>query len=162
MDIWQSRIDALWADETLTDAERMVLIDVVCAERPVDDPRSLFERAGARDSAGLEVEAAPLYRRALEIGLTEELRAQAVIQLASTLRNLGHTEESLALLRGEIDREPASPLRESASAFYALALFSDGDAAAAASVALQALSPHLPRYSRSVLAYAQELSNTRI
>ena len=35
-----------------------------------DDARALFERAGARDSAGIEAEAEPLYRQALEAGST--------------------------------------------------------------------------------------------
>jgi hypothetical protein len=34
---------------------------------------------------------------------------------------------------------------------------SAGDAVAAASVALKTLAPHLPRYSRSVAGYADEL-----
>lgn len=154
MNDWQERIDAIWADDALTDAERIVRIDELASEAP-SEALALFERAGARDSAGEEPEAEPLYRRALELGLPDELRTRAVIQLASTLRNLGRVAESLELLRAE--RERGGPLQDAASAFYALALTSAGDPLAAVSVALEALAPHLPRYTRSVTAYAAEL-----
>ncbi|WP_345802718.1 tetratricopeptide repeat protein [Microbacterium sp. AZCO] len=153
---WEERIADAWSAD-VTDEERIALIDAVAAERPEDDAAALFERAGARDSAGLEEEAEPLYRRALEAGLDEDRRVQAVIQLASTIRNLGKLEESLALLRAEYEKGRDAPLRDATAAFYALALASSGDAVRAASIALQALAPHLPRYMRSVTGYAQEL-----
>jgi hypothetical protein len=61
------------------------------------------------------------------------------------------------MLRGEFERGPDAPLHDAAAAFYALALVSDGDAVIAASIALEALAPHLPRYNRSVAAYARDL-----
>lgn len=159
MDDWQDRVDAVWADEALTDDERVRTIDRIASERPVDDPVALFERAGARDSAGAEMAAVSYYRRALSGGLDESRRAQAAIQLSSTLRNLGHIDESLRILQDE--RERGGELADAASAFYALALVSAGDAAAAASVALETLAPHLPQYRRSVSAYARELRAPR-
>ena len=42
--------------------------------------------------------AVPLYERALAIGLTGENRRRSVIQMASSIRNLGRPEESVALL----------------------------------------------------------------
>ena len=157
---WNTRIAAVWADDSLSDADRIGRIDALAGERDPGDARALFERAGARDSAGLETEAEPLYRRALDAGLDDEHRPQAVIQLASTIRNLGRVDESLALLRAEYERAPGSRFHDAAAAFYALALVSTGDAIAAASVALKALAPHLPRYTRSVSAYADELVST--
>ena len=162
MDDWDARVAAVWDDGTLTDVEVVERIDALAAERDPDDARALFERAGARDSAGLEADAEALYRRALERGLDDVHRPQAVIQLASTIRNLGKVDESLSLLRAELDRVPTSPFRDEAAAFYALALISDGKADAAASVALQTLAPHLTRYSRSVRAYAGEVADVRI
>lgn len=156
---WDDRVAAVWEDDALDDLARLRAVDDLAAERPADDARALFERAGARDSAGLEAEAEPLYRAALEAGLDDDLRTQAVIQLASTLRNLGALDEALELLRAEYERDPRSPLHDSAAAFYALALVSAGRARHAASVALTALAPHLPRYTRSVTAYARELTD---
>lgn len=154
---WHERVDAVWADEALDDMARVRAIDALAAERAPGDAQALFEQAGARDSAGLEEDAEPLYRAALRGGLEEDLRSQAVIQLASTLRNLGRLEESLALLAEE--RRHGGELQDAASAFYALALVSAGRAEEAASVALAALAPHLPRYTRSVTAYAAELAS---
>ncbi|WP_127474773.1 tetratricopeptide repeat protein [Microbacterium sulfonylureivorans] len=156
-DDWSTRLAAAWADDALDDLQRVAAIDVLAAELPEGDARALFERAGARDSAGMEGEAEPLYRAALAAGLDDELRPQAVIQLASTIRNLGALDESLALLRAEYERDPRSPLHDAAAAFYALALVSSGDAVRAASIALTALAPHLPLYTRSVTGYAREL-----
>ena len=103
---WDARVAAVWADDTLSDADRIEQIDALAAELDEGDALGLFERAGARDSAGIESEAEPLYRRALAAGLDEYDRARAVIQLASTLRNLGRTEEALGMLREEFDRGP--------------------------------------------------------
>lgn len=155
---WDERVAAVWADDSLTDDERIVLIDAIAAERAGDDPRALFERAGARDAAGLERDAEPLYRAAIAAGLSGTELPQAVIQLASTLRNLGRVEEALDLLRPEYERGAAGALPDEVAAFYALALVSAGQPDAAASVALSALAPHLTRYRRSVEAYAREVN----
>jgi hypothetical protein len=157
VDTWDARIDAVWGDDLLTDDERIHRIDELARERADDDARALFERAGARDSAGREAEAEALYRRALDGGLDEEHRPQAVIQLASTLRNLGEVDEALAMLRAE--RERGGPLVDAVAAFYALALVSAGHARHGAAIALEALAPHLPRYTRSVTGYARELAD---
>jgi tetratricopeptide (TPR) repeat protein len=154
---WQERVDAVWADASLSEDAVVAAIDALADERPADHPVALFERAGARDSAGREAEAEVLYRRALAIGLDDGRRTRATIQLASTIRNLGQTDEALALLRAEYEREPRGELHDAAAAFYALALVSAGEAVTAASVALEALAPHLPRYTRSVRGYAAEL-----
>lgn len=155
---WKTRVDAVWADNTLNNAEVIDRIDELAAEWPDDDAQALFEKAGARDSAGLEAQAEPLYRRALQLGLPESERAQATIQLASTIRNLGKVDESIALLREELDSAPNGELVGAATAFLALALASRGDALEATQLALLALVPQLPRYQRSVRAYAMELT----
>ncbi|WP_353828356.1 tetratricopeptide repeat protein [Agromyces sp. SYSU T0242] len=156
MDDWQERVDAVWAAAPEL-GERAVIaaIDALAAELPDDDPRGPFESAGARDSAGLEAEAEPRYRRALELGLSGRARVEAHIQLASTIRNLGRPAESLALL-DEVALD-AGDLADAVAAFRALALASAGEADAAAAVALMALAPHLTQYRRAVGAYARQL-----
>ncbi len=156
-DDWQRRVDAVWRDPALSDEQRIDRIDALAAERGDDDAVALFERAGARDSAGREGEAEPLYRRALEAGLDEERRVRTIIQLASTVRNLGRPDESLRLLQEELAGGEA--LRDEVAAFTALALVAAGDPVRAASVALTALAPHLTLYTRSVRAYAAELAS---
>ena len=113
-----------------------------------------FERAGAFDSTGLTDQAVPLYRDALETGLEPGRRRRAIIQLASSLRALGQAEESVQLLTAE--REAGSDeLDDAVDAFLALALVDTGREREAASIALGALAPHLPRYQRSLANYAR-------
>ena len=89
-------------------------------------------------------------------GLTGSERVQAHVQLASTIRNLGRPLESIALLDA-IEPE-AGELHDAVVAFRALAMVDAGDARLAASEALAALAPHLPRYRVSLAAYAAELA----
>lgn len=156
VDDWQRRVDAVWDAASELGPEVVIeRIDALAAELDPADPRGPFEAAGARDSAGLESEAEPRYRRALELGLAGRARVEAHVQLASTIRNLGRTAEALELL--DAVRDDAGDLRDAVDAFRALALASSGRADAAASVALVALAPHLPQYRRAVDAYAREL-----
>ena len=156
MQEWQQRVDAVWAvADDLGDDEVIRRIDRLAAERPADDPVALFERAGARDSAGLESAAEPLYREALARGLDGSERVQAHIQLASTIRNLGRPLESIELL--DAIEPDSGELRDAVVGFRALALVDAGDARRAASEALSVLAPHLPRYRVSLSEYAAEL-----
>jgi hypothetical protein len=159
-DHWQRRVDAVWTDESLDDEARIAAIDHLADELGPRHPVALFERAGARDTAGLEAAAEPLYRAALDAGLDPFRRTRAVIQLASTIRNLGRVDEALRMLRDEYEATRDGALADEAAAFYALALASSGDGVRAASIALTALAPHLTRYTRSVTGYAAELVDT--
>jgi tetratricopeptide (TPR) repeat protein len=160
VDDWRRRVDAVWATaDDLGEDRTVTAIDALVAEREADDPVALFEAAGARDFAGREAEAEPLYRAALAAGLAEPERGQAIVQLASTLRNLDRADESLALLRDFLLAEPGHPLADAAKAFAALALFDGGLHADALREALDALAPHLPQYRRSVEAYAAALDD---
>lgn len=154
---WDRRVAAVWADALLSDDERIAAIAELAAERPAGDARALFERAGSFDSAGQESAAEPLYRQALAAGLDDDLRVQAVIQLASTIRNLGRVDESAALLETAYRERSRDGMQDAAAAFYALALSSQGRDREALAIVLDALAPHLPRYTRSVTGYAAEL-----
>ncbi len=100
----------------------------------------------------------PLYRQALEIGLPGERRRRAVIQLASSLRDLGEARESARLLEAELDR-PSDHLDDAVRAFLALALRDSGRPRDGLSIALAALAPHLHRYQRSLSNYALVISD---
>jgi tetratricopeptide (TPR) repeat protein len=158
VDEWATRVATVWTDAgSRPEAEVEAAIESLVAERPADDAVAVFELAGVRDFVGREAEAEPLYRRALELGLEEPQRGQAVIQLASTIRNLGRPDESLALLRDEFAGQPEHPLADAATAFAALALADSGAEREALVAVLRALVPHLPAYGRAVTAYADEL-----
>ncbi|MDV5149047.1 tetratricopeptide repeat protein [Streptomyces sp. SBC-4] len=161
---WERRVAALW--ERLDDHEPAAfraLVAELAAERPADDAAALFELGAAHDSTGLPVEAVRLYERALDHGLTGPRRRRAVVQLASSLRNLGRPDRSVELLTAErdipADRLDADELALSGAvdAFLALALADTGRDREAASLALGALAPLLPRYNRSLAHYARAL-----
>jgi hypothetical protein len=80
-----------------------------------------------------------------------------VIQLASTLRNLGEATESVALLKAE-QAADSDELDDAVSGFLALAPADNGDEREALSIVLTALSGHMTRYRRSLANYARELS----
>ncbi len=155
---WEQRSADLWAAiDDYEGPDFRARIEALAAELPEGDAIGQFERACANDSTGVPEEAAPLYREALATGLTGIRRRRAVIQLASTLRNLGHPDESVALLRAE--REEASDeLDDAVVCTLALALADTGREREAAGLAIGALARHLPRYNRSMAAYAAELS----
>ena len=150
----------LWARlDDLDEADFLARIDALAAERGDDDAAALFERGAARDSTGHPDLAVPLYRRALALGLEGERRRRAVIQMASSLRNLGAVEEAIALLTEE-RAAGSDALDDAVAAFLALALADAGREREAAGIALGALAPHLPRYQRSLANYASELAAT--
>ncbi|MBM7412506.1 hypothetical protein JOE38_002329 [Clavibacter michiganensis] len=155
-DDWDARIASFWASADDERADETVAgMRALIAERPADDPRSLFELACAHDFVGREAEAVPLYRAALDGGLDPEHRPLAVIQLASSLRNVGEAREAVALLEAMPD-DAHAPGRD---AFLALALHDAGRPTEALAVALRRLAPALPGYGRAVSAYADELAD---
>jgi tetratricopeptide (TPR) repeat protein len=154
---YDRRSEELWASVDEHDEEAFrAKVEELVAELPADSPIAAFERACAFDSTGHSDRAVPLYRRALALGLEGEPRRRAVIQLSSSLRNLGQLSESLELLAAELE-QPSDRLDDAVSAFLALALVDSGREREAVSVALAALAPHLPRYQRSLGNYAREL-----
>ncbi|WP_330301301.1 tetratricopeptide repeat protein [Streptomyces sp. NBC_00503] len=162
---WEQRIAALWAaiDEYEPEDFR-ARVGALADELPAGHPVGWFELASANDSTGLGDVAAPLYRKALEAGLTGYRRRRTSVQLGSTLRNLGSLEDSLALLTAERERDPAeldeatAGLSDAVDAFLALTLADAGREREALTLALGALSRHLPRYNRSLTYYAKALS----
>ncbi|WP_411699673.1 tetratricopeptide repeat protein [Conyzicola sp.] len=155
---WESRVAAVWAAaESSPDESVLVAIDALVAERGADDAAALFEAASVRDYLGRETDAEPLYRAAIAAGLDAERHPRAVIQLASTLRNLGRATESVDLLGDLLAEHETDEWTAPAAAFLALALASDGRERDAASVALYALGGTLPVYSSAVRRYALEL-----
>jgi tetratricopeptide (TPR) repeat protein len=154
---WEERISAAWESfDQVSEADFLALIEKLAAELPPDSGIGFFERASSLDATGHADMAVPLYRQALEHGLEGGRRRQAIIQMASSLRNIGRPEESVALLTAEIDAG-SDELDGAVLAFLALALADTGREREGISAALAALAPHLPRYQRSVATYARLL-----
>lgn len=154
---WEGRVAAAWSlIDDHDEASFVALIDGLAAELPEGSAVAAFERACAFDSTGRPDLAEPLYRQALTGELPGERRRRAVIQLASSVRNLGRPHESVELLTGELERG-TDHLDDAARCVLALALTDVGREREAVSVAVGALARHLPRYQRSMAAYARAL-----
>jgi len=147
----------MWATIDACDADAFIRrMDTLAAELPNGNPIGLFERASARDSFGQPDRAVPLYRAALDAGLSGLPRRCAIIQMASSLRNLGKARDAVEELRAEVDRS-SDELDGAVQAFLALALTDVGREREAVTVSLAALARYLPRYNRSLARYAAEL-----
>ncbi|MEO7555607.1 MAG: tetratricopeptide repeat protein [Acidimicrobiales bacterium] len=154
---WERRVVDAWALlDDLDDVEFRALIDKLADELPTPSGPATFERACAFDSTGHSDRAVPLYRQALELGLTGERRRRAVIQLSSSLRNLGQQDESIALLTAEMECG-SDALDDALRVVLALCLTDVGREREAVSLVTIALAAHLPRYQRSMARYARLL-----
>ena len=119
-----------------------------------------YERGGAHDSAGREEQAIPHYERALALGLREDLVPGALLQLGSSLRNVGRNDEALALFDDAVARFPDhAALR----LFRAFALATAGrdrealvDVLELARTRIDA--PEIDRYRRSLESYTRALA----
>ena len=155
---WEARNAELWRTIDNFEPEAFVAaVDRLASELPEGNPVRLFERACAQDSTGHADLAVPLYGEALSGGLIGLRRRRAVIQMASSLRNLGNPAEAARLLLGEIDAS-SDELDGAVCAFLALALADLGREREALGYSLGALSVYLPRYNRSLARYAAELA----
>ena len=82
-----------------------------------------YDEACAHDRAGREAEAIPCYEEALQLGLADPLRQQAVLGLGSSYRNVLRHRDAIAILeQGVADYADDEALRF----FHALALWSGG------------------------------------
>ena len=155
---WEARIAELWkAVDTVEPRDFVARLAALVSELPPDNAVGLFERGAARDSTGNPELAVPLYRAALDAGLTGLRRRRAVIQMASSLRNLGDARQAADLLTAELG-EASDELDGAVRAFLALALVDLGREREAVALSLAALSHYLPRYNRSLARYAEELA----
>lgn len=157
---WEERVTALWKSLDNYEAEAFIArLELLLSELEPDSAIALFERGAAHDSTGKPALAIPLYEAALRAGLSGLRRRRAVIQMASSLRNLGDAEQAERMLRAELAL-PHDELTEAVRAFLALALVDLGREREAVAVSLQALSRYLPRYNRSLARYAEQINRS--
>ncbi|MCR2826830.1 tetratricopeptide repeat protein [Microbacterium sp. zg.Y909] len=156
---WEQQIAALWADDTIDDRERVDRMRVLASAAP-HPSLGAFELGGALDSAGEEADADEQYAAATAAALagTDPARAaQLAVQHASTLRNLGRIDEAITMLQ---DAPSHASVGSAPAVFLALALHSAGRHDEALRVAIEAVEPTLPRYNRSIRAYAAALTGS--
>jgi len=154
---WERRVADLWASlDDLDEQEFVARVATLVGELPAGSAVGLFERACSLDSTGHSDQAVPLYQEALRVGLSGQRRRRAVIQLASSLRSVGRSAQSVEMLRAE--REVThDELDDAIAAVLALALTDIGCEREAVSIAVTALSRHLVRYQRSMVNYARQI-----
>lgn len=154
---WEKRVEALWASDC---GHQELIIQMTALAAAAPHPAlGAFELAGAFDSTGHEDEADAEYSRATAQGLSDvdpSRAAQLVVQHASTLRNLGRVDAAIEMLR---DAPPHPDTGAAPAVFLALALHSAGRHDEALCTAVEAIEPTLPRYNRSVRAYAAALAD---
>jgi tetratricopeptide (TPR) repeat protein len=126
----------------------------------VDEAEREYELGGEHDSAGREEQAIPHYEQALALGLREDLVPGALLQLGSSLRNVGRNDEAVALFDDAVARFPNhAALR----LFRAFALATAGrdrealvDVLELARTRIEA--PEIERYRRSLENYTRALA----
>lgn len=158
-ELWEEELKTIWNQlGNIPDNDFIDKIKVHTDKISAGEPNAItdFEKACAYDSTGFEKNAEPLYRSALQLGLTGLRRRRARIQLASTLRNNGKFFESIEILREEKENY-SDELDDAVNAFLALSLSSVNHDKEALSLVLESLSAHLPRYNKSVYNYSKEL-----
>jgi tetratricopeptide (TPR) repeat protein len=154
---WSERVALLWEDfDSMDPGVFLTRMRALVDERPSGDALAHLELAGAFDSTGDETQAADEYERAFALGLPSDHLRPATIQYASTLRNLKRPGEAVALLEAERDRT-SDALDDAVTVFLAFALADSGEALRAVGEVTAALGAHLPRYQRSVAAYARQM-----
>lgn len=103
------------------------------------DPRLIFELASAYDSSGDDRRAIALYEEAMGAGLREPHRHRALIQQASSYRNIGDLASARRILDALFELRPGSA---AVAAFRALTMLDQGQAPAAVADLINALLSH--------------------
>lgn len=111
--------------------------------------RAKFELANVLDYLGRESEAIPLYQEAISEGLSTEYHVYALVQMASSLRNVGRANEAVEVLT---KAEKKFPEFASLSLFLGLCLHSDGRHTDALKTVMTAMLRHV--HSEDLIRYA--------
>ena len=138
----------------------VILLELV--DERQDDAEVLYQTAWTHDNLGLEREAVPFYRRALDAGLAGDDRRGALLGLGSTYRALGEyalAEETLRQGAAEFPEDRGMQV------FLAMALYNRGRHAEAMGLLLHNLAEtssdaRIRRYERAILFYALDLDKT--
>ncbi|MFN2223185.1 MAG: tetratricopeptide repeat protein [Chloroflexota bacterium] len=99
-----------------------------------EDPDVLFEVGGSFDVLGLEPEAIPYYRQAIENGLEGEALTECMICLGSSQRLVGDFQDAVETLEEAVQLFPDSA---GAKAFLALAYYGNKQYEEAVSLLLE-------------------------
>lgn len=141
-----------------TDGAREALL--VLAERFPGDVEIAYQAASIHDLLGLEAQAVPFYRTALDVpGLAEADRHGAFVGLGSTYRVLGRYRDSIATFRRGLAEFPGDATLRT---FLAMSLYNTGEAEQAVGMLLKVLAEtsgdeQVRGYRRAIEYYADNL-----
>ncbi|MDI4643902.1 tetratricopeptide repeat protein [Cohnella hashimotonis] len=139
---------------------RSVILELL-QERP-SDASVWYQCAWIHDALGIEREAVPFYKKALQLGLTEEERKGALLGLGSTYRTLGMYDEAQSLFVKAIQEYPD---RREYQVFHAMVLYNRGEFRDAMAVLLKQLAETstdegIQSYKKAILFYSDKLDQT--
>ncbi len=156
---WHVAVEKGW--ELVNDEPKLIQYFMTLKNQNPESSRAHFELANALDFCGREAEAIPHYEEALRFdGLSHEVQAYTMVQLGSSLRNVGRVEEAIDLL---VKAEHDYPEHWAVSLFLALALYSAGRPADALKTAMRATLKHgraedLTRYRGVLTNYIDDIT----
>ncbi|PLR83627.1 hypothetical protein CVD25_20140 [Bacillus canaveralius] len=130
------------------------------AENESRNAAVFYHCAVVHDQLGLELDAVPYYKKALELGLDDEKRRSAMLGLGSTYRALGLYEEARSMLAAGIAEYPQA--REFL-VFLSITLYNLGEHEKSTSILLKQLAEttgdkSIASYKRAILFYADHLN----
>lgn len=149
---WESLVETGWTYKD--DRLRLIEYFTEIENQNPSSARAKFELANAIDYLDCETEAIPLYEEAIRMGLPTEYNAFALLQLGSSLRNVGRVSEAVEVLAKAEKRFPEYP---SISLFLGLSLYSEGKHIEAFKSVMTAMLRHV--HSTDVKRYAKGIEN---
>jgi tetratricopeptide (TPR) repeat protein len=154
---WESIVAVGWS--FADDVPRFIEYFQDIANQNRASARTIFELANALDYLGREAEAIPQYKEALRLELPTECQAYALIQLGSSLRNVGRANEAIELLA---EAEHTFPEYSSISIFLGLSLYIEGRYAEALKTVMEAMvrnvrTADMQHYTREMENYIREI-----
>ncbi|UFU00052.1 tetratricopeptide repeat protein [Radiobacillus kanasensis] len=93
---WETVVMNGW--ENKDDETKLIEYFLEVVVKYPNSARAKFELANAYDFTGQENKAIPLYEDAISIGLDAEYEAYALLQLGSSLRNVGRIDDAIRIL----------------------------------------------------------------
>jgi cyanophycin synthetase len=152
----EAAIAELWANP---DVQARIVAAQALSDTAAGDPRLIFELASAHDSGGDDQQAIALYDKALGAGLREPHLHRALMQQASSYRNVGDLIAARRILDELSEQRPGSA---AVAAFRALTMLDQGDQKGAVADLINVLLSRSgdaddDAYRASLHRYAEEL-----
>lgn len=139
---------------------RALILELIEAQPA--NPLICYQAAWIHDALGLEKEAVPFYKKALQLGLSGDEKRGALLGLGSTYRALGQYHNSKGVLEQAIEEFPHD--REF-QVFYAMVLYNLKEPEKAVEILLKQLAETssdsgICSYRKAMLFYSDKLDQT--